>query len=124
MEISSVIGLAQIKAEWLSARQIQLAQNVANVNSPGYKSTDLVSFNEVLNNLNLTNPMNDASGARMNFQDAFKTVATPAEDTSMSQNSVSIETELLKMSETASQYSLTTNIIKSFHRMISASLKG
>jgi flagellar basal body rod protein FlgB len=39
-------------------------------------------------------------------------------------NTVSLENELLKLGETNSQFALDTGLIKSFNRMIMASLKG
>lgn len=118
---SSIMSLANIKAEWLTARQQVLAQNIANVNTPGYKSRDLVSFNDVLQNVSSTGraDSNDFNPAVMS-----KVNNTRSTETNASGNDVSLDSELVKLGETTSQYSLNTNIIKSFHRMLVASLKG
>jgi flagellar basal-body rod protein FlgB len=44
-------------------------------------------------------------------------------ETTHSGNNVSLENELLKLGETSSQFALNTGLIKSFNRMIMASLK-
>ncbi|MGB3139981.1 MAG: flagellar basal body rod protein FlgB, partial [Aestuariivirga sp.] len=44
-------------------------------------------------------------------------------ETAHSGNNVSLENELLKLGETNSQFALNTSLIKSFNRMIMASLK-
>jgi flagellar basal-body rod protein FlgB len=124
MSISSVMGLASLKAEWLTARQEVLSQNIANANTPGYKSKDIVQFSELIESFQSSLISNTAPGT--NSAPFFVVRRNGSETGSMnvSGNDVSLDTELLKIGETTSQYSLNTNIIKSFHRMIVASLKG
>jgi flagellar basal-body rod protein FlgB len=119
MAISSVMGLAQLKAEWLSQRQELLSQNVANVNTPGFKSRDLVGFSDVIQSLNSSS----SNSVGSNAISGFRSFTVASSESLGSGNAVSLETEMLKLNETNSQYSLSTNIIKSFHRMISSSLK-
>jgi flagellar basal-body rod protein FlgB len=121
MAITSVMGMAHLKTEWLSQRQVLLAQNIANANTPGFKSRDLVGFESAMQSFgNMNAQSTTASGAA----DEFKAYKVTSNDITESGNEVSLENEMLKLNETNSQYSFSTNIIKSFHRMISASLKG
>ena len=36
--------LASQQAHWLSARQVAVAENIANANTPGYKAADVPPF--------------------------------------------------------------------------------
>lgn len=113
----SVMHLAAQKAEWLATRQAVLAQNIANANTPGYLAKDISPFEETLKGLSFAAPSSGSS--------KFKAF-TVQNNTQVleSGNSVSIERELMKIGENTSQYSLDTNLMKSFHRMILATLKG
>jgi flagellar basal-body rod protein FlgB len=124
MTVLSVIGVAQLKAEWLSQRQVVLSQNIANVNTPGFKPRDLAGFNHVLQSLEMPIEGGNTSGAGHDLFNRLKSFEVKSSETLVSGNSVSLEDELLKVNETNSQYSFSTNVIKSFHRMISSSLKS
>ena len=43
-----VFALAEKRLEWTGQRQSVLAQNIANVNTPGYTARDVKSFDQVL----------------------------------------------------------------------------
>jgi flagellar basal-body rod protein FlgB len=118
---TSVMALAEMKANWLSARQQVLAENIANANTPGYKSRDLISFAKAIQNIASTS---DTKGTGHGSPTLLKVEDVRIGETAPSGNTVSIDTELAKIGEATSQYSLNTNIIKSFHRMLTASLKG
>jgi flagellar basal-body rod protein FlgB len=124
MSISSVMSLASLKAEWLAARQEVLSQNVANANTPGYRSKDVMAFSELLQNFQTDSVKSGPSGTISNSFSQIKTVSSETGSSNVSGNDVSLDSELLKIGDTNSQYSMNTNIIKAFHRMIVASLKG
>jgi flagellar basal-body rod protein FlgB len=124
MSISSVMGLASLKAEWLTARQEVLSQNIANANTPEYKSKDIVPFNELIESFQSSLISNTAAGTNSAPFFVVRRNGSETGNMNVSGNDVSLDSELLKIGETTSQYSLNTNIIKSFHRMIVASLKG
>jgi flagellar basal-body rod protein FlgB len=46
--------LASQQAQWLSARHVAVASNIANANTPGYKAIDVPPFETVLNDSNAT----------------------------------------------------------------------
>ena len=120
-----LINLAVQKADWLSVRQSILAQNVANANTPSYRAKDIVPFESFLDSAQLA--MATSNERHINVS-ASELEAPPVEqdpqgETTHSGNNVSLENELLKLGETNSQFALNTSLIKSFHRMISASLK-
>jgi flagellar basal-body rod protein FlgB len=48
MEPVYLFNLIDQQKSWLSARQALVAQNVANVNTPGYKAQDVLPFARVM----------------------------------------------------------------------------
>lgn len=114
MDVQGVPLLSALtsRMSWLSDRQKIVAQNVANASTPGFKPKDLTpqDFEGLLKGdsqqggigLNMTNamdlapPQGTASGA--------KEVASPNSETTMDGNSVVLEEEMLKMSESRMQF--------------------
>ena len=125
MEPIYLIDLASRKSGWLAARQATVASNISNANTPGYKAKDLAAFSEVLNQTHLTlastNPAHIAPDGPDGLGDT-KT-ATGSWDVTESGNSVGLEEELLKAGEVNRDYSMTTNIVKSFHAMLMSVVK-
>ena len=127
MDSIFLLDLASRKTAYLAARQATLAGNVANVNTPGFKAKDLVKFTDVLSQTQLqlasTDPnhlpvasIGAAGGAGEIEQDGGFEVTE-------SGNSVGTEQQMMKTGEVNREYALTTNIVKSFHAMLMASLK-
>jgi flagellar basal-body rod protein FlgB len=125
MEPIYLLSLASRKSGWLAARQATVASNIANANTPGYKARDLAAFSEVLNKTQLTlastNSGHIATGGPDGVGDT-KT-ATDTWEVNESGNSVGLEEELLKAGDINSDYSLTTDIVKSFHSMLMSVVK-
>jgi flagellar basal-body rod protein FlgB len=115
------------KMAWLGERQQVLAQNVANLDTPGYVAQDLkkpdfkalVSASTGQLPLVATQPVHLA-GTRA------PAVARPEAlrngERSPSGNSVSLEGEMMKVSETASDYALMTNLYRRHLGMLKAAL--
>ena len=122
----SLMSLAVRKADWLEARQTLLAQNVANANTPSYKAKDIESFESYLDNAGTT--MSTSNGRHLSISSSGRESPRMKHggigEKSHSGNTVSVENELLKLGEANSQFALNAGLIKSFHRMILASLKG
>lgn len=118
--------LASQQAQWLSARHVAVATNIANANTPGYKATDVPPFEAVLDDstavLNTTSPLHIG-------MDTLPAEPIPVRggqvwEVSHSGNSVSLEQELLKSGEVVSAFSLNRAITKAFNQMLMASVKG
>lgn len=117
--------LASRHMTWLAQRQSVIAGNVANADTPGYRAQDVRPFEAVLDSaapsltvtepghLPFTQPVSEPSDLR------------PGDTwgTSHSGNSVSLEAELLKASESARLMGVDTNIARSFQRMLLSSVK-
>jgi len=112
--------LAANNAKWLSIRQSLIAGNIANANSPKFKTVDVRAFDEALNSTGLqatrTHPSHktiatgNVSGVR--------TKAGVSWDTYHSGGNVSLPHEMIKAGEVATAYKLNTSVMKSFHRML------
>ena len=111
---------------WLSVRQSTIASNIANANTPGYKSLDVEPFEKVLEatrlTMNATQPGHMTDGA--NKVAAVGVSKTEPWETTHSGNSVSLEQELINAGDVNRAYRLNTGIAKAFHRMLLASAKA
>ncbi len=121
-----LFGLSSRRAEWLSARQAVVAENVANANTPTYRAKDVTPFTEVLDKTALqmtgSSPSHLVAMAGKEFG-VDQTKQAPW-DVTHSGNSVTLEQEMLKASEVSRDFALSTSIAKSFHRMYLSTLKG
>ncbi|HEY0524744.1 MAG TPA: flagellar basal body rod protein FlgB [Stellaceae bacterium] len=119
------------RMSWLGDRQNVLAQNVANVDTPGYVPQDLKapSFRELVRGgsggsaghlaLATTSPEHLAG---QQSSTAFRKQAEPGAQRVPSGNAVSVEEEMMKISETASDHQLVTSLYKDHIAMIKAVL--
>lgn len=111
---------------WLSVRQSTIASNIANANTPGYKSLDVEPFEKVLEatrlTMNATQPGHMTDGA--NKATAVGVSKSEPWETTHSGNSVSLEQELINAGDVNRAYRLNTGIAKAFHRMLLASAKA
>ena len=127
MAINNVLDLAARQASWLVTRENLVAQNVANANTPGYRTTDLSPFEAAMQTASLplttTSPMH-ISIADSEFQPASDEVTTAKSDTFLSGNNVSLESEMMKGGEINRAYSLNTAVVKAFNGMLQQSTKG
>jgi len=104
------------KMSWLSDRQAVLAQNVANADTPGYSAHDLkpLDFKAMVENsatkvaLATTDPGHIAPPSA---QGDFPQVKLKGEST-LNGNRVSLEEEMMKVSQTANDYALTTSLYR------------
>ena len=126
MEPIHLLGVASRKVAWLAARQATVAANIANMNTPGYRQKDLVPFADVMSHTRLTLASTDAG--HLPVEDSGDTGATTSDEdggfeVTENGNTVGLETQMGKAGEISRDYALTTNIVKSFHAMLMASLK-
>lgn len=117
----NLFDLASQQARWLSVRQSTVASNVANVNTPGFRTTDVEPFETVLDKSRVTmattHPTHIALGSTRD-QFAVREVADKDAANLPSDNTVVLEDEMLKAGEIGTSFQLNTSIVKAFHRMI------
>jgi flagellar basal-body rod protein FlgB len=120
-----LFDLAFQRAEWLSVRQATVAENVVNANTPNFRARDVEPFEMTLDKTALSMaatkpghislasaPVRADAGGQRSF------------DITSHGNDVSLEKELIKAGEVSRDYALNVSIVKSFHRMWMASVKG
>ncbi|MEJ2125425.1 MAG: flagellar basal body rod protein FlgB, partial [Alphaproteobacteria bacterium] len=116
-----LFNIASQYNNWLSTRQTLLASNIANANTPGYKSVDLQPFEKALESAKLQMAATEVGHLKTDPTSAM-TDTTAGRSASWeiyhSGNNVSLEQELMKTGEVSRAYTLNTNIMKSFHRML------
>lgn len=116
--------LASQQNRWLATRQTLVSGNIANANTPGYRTVEIEPFSEVLESTRLsmmaTQPGHMAPGP-MSFAASTDLEVGASWDTFHSAGNVNLEQEMLKASEINRTYTLNVNMLRSFHRMLVAS---
>jgi len=119
MDLPGIPLLSMLKERmvWLNQRQNVLSQNVANVDTPGYTARDLkpVDFEQALKSatapaagaLTTTNPRHIAIAPQ---DGGFDDENTPDVESNPSGNTVSLEDEMIKVSDTQAQFQAATNL--------------
>jgi flagellar basal-body rod protein FlgB len=121
-----LFGLASRRAEWLSNRQVVVSENIANVNTPGFKAKDIKGFSDAMETTRLamagSSPLHlsDVSGRAVDVD----AVDEGTWGTVHSGNSVSLEQEMLKAGEISRDFALDTSVVKAFHRFLLTATKG
>jgi flagellar basal-body rod protein FlgB len=108
------------RMSWLTQRQSLLSQNVANSDTPGYAALDLkpVDFEHMLKDttkqgsfqggLTVTDPRHITIASENTGE--FDTQSSDDPETNQTGNSVSIEEEMMKVSDTQAQYQAASDL--------------
>jgi flagellar basal-body rod protein FlgB len=113
-----LLSMLRQRMSWLEARQSVLSQNVANTDTPGYVARDLkpVDFESMLRKtggndfqpgLSTTDPRHIAVAPK---DGGFDGTEAPDVEASPNGNSVSLEAEMIKVSDTQGQFQAATNL--------------
>lgn len=126
MEPVFLTKLVSHNNDWLSLRQATIAENIANANTPGFRSKDLEAFTSVVSRtqLAMTATHHSHLGQLMEVSRPSDVEKADSWTVTHSGNSVSVEQELMKAGEVARDSSLNASIAKSFHRMYLAAVKS
>lgn len=121
-----LFSLASHHAQWAALRQVTINGNVANANTPGYEALDVAPFDEVMEQTRLAMAKTTAGHVGGDVADAYTGTVDPSEswDITHSGNTVSLDHEMIKASEVNRAFALNTNVVRSFHRMLLASVRS
>jgi flagellar basal-body rod protein FlgB len=122
-----LFNIASQHNNWLSTRQTLLASNIANANTPGYKSLDLQPFEKAMENAKLQMAATEVGHLKLDPASTMTDMTTGRSaswEIYNSGNNVSLEQELMKTGEVRRAYTLNTNILKSFQRMLASVARG
>ncbi|HZB90637.1 MAG TPA: flagellar basal body protein [Stellaceae bacterium] len=105
------------RMSWLGERQSVLAQNVANADTPGYTAKDVKppSFAELVSGASSRLPMAVTEpGHLVPVSDVgdFRVVTPKADERSPNGNAVELDDQMMKISDTANDYALTTSLYR------------
>lgn len=125
-----VMQMMTRKMSWLSKRTDLLAENVANVDTPGFRARDLkpVSFRELVDHSRTA-----AANAPRVTNAAHMTGTVPVQEfadqdkpdkgeVSLNGNDVGLEQQLIRINETQMSYQMTLNLYKKHVDMIRTAL--
>ena len=111
--------------KWASKRQALIAENIANADTPGFKTKDLkpLDFKSILKN---TTPSASSSLSTTNSHHmmparstgGFKLDVSKSSGTSLSGNSVDLEHESIKMALTRDQHTLASTVYRKYTDML------
>jgi flagellar basal-body rod protein FlgB len=129
MQPIQLFDLASRQAEWLSVRQQVVATNIANANTPKYQARDVSPFEAVMQstgqNMGMakTNPAHFGASSMSDNIELIKPDVSNEMGVQESGNTVALANEMTKTGEIKRQYELSTNLVKSFHRMMLMTVK-
>ncbi len=121
-----LFSIASRHAEWASIRRAVVASNIANANTPGYKSRDVEEFS--------IEPMQSAPRlatshvSHFDHAEASPYLVSSAFDEGgqeyHSGNNVSLDRELMKAGSVGREQNLNAGLMKAFNRLIALSTRG
>lgn len=126
---SPIFSLMGRRMSWLSQRQTVLAHNISNADTPDFKPVDLTkaSFRKMVSGANAsTVKMERTSGAHIQpirKDDDFRAdKMKETYETALAGNSVVLEEQLMKVSETQGAYNLATNLYRKHVKMLKTAI--
>lgn len=124
MKSSLFAGLAG-RLQFLAARTATLAENVANADTPGYVARDLKAekFKSLANAqaLKVSDPRHISPPKTAA---TTQTVFSPDGEASLNGNQVSVETQMMKLSETRMDYQLASGVYRKAVDLIRLAARG
>ena len=120
-----IFDVASRHMQWLALRQEVTASNIANANTPGYRSREVTGFEDAMAASPLSLAATNAAHLQSAPEELQNSVLTNGGgwDRSYSGNDVTLENELIKAGATSRMMSLDSGLTRTFHRMIMSSLK-
>jgi flagellar basal-body rod protein FlgB len=114
-----LFDLASRHMDWLTVRQTATTGNIANANTPGYQAMDVQPFSDVLDETSLA--MAHTGPGHIGADDAGGETAWSVKETG---GAVNLTGEMLKADSTNRAFSLDTDVVRAFHRMLMTSLRS
>ena len=111
-----LFDLAEHRLAWTDKRQEVLAQNIANLDTPGFRPRDLPSFAGALRQASSAAPARTQAGHLAGTSGDLLQAMLPERPAlhAPDGNAVSLDEQLVKVTETATNQSLVTSIYKKY----------
>lgn len=113
--------MASALARHASARHRVIAENVANADTPGYLARDVRPFSDFVNEQltpRATRPQHVGANGPLASSQLPRPFMDETVQTTANGNSVSLEREMLKATETQGQHTLATSIYRKSHELL------
>lgn len=118
------ISMSSKSLEFLWAKQLTIANNLSNVDTPGYKSK-YVTFEEAYQNrLKLARATGNASRTRSIIDNSFYTVNETESSARLDENNVNADAEEVEMARAQLQYQYVLNAINSDFSRLRGVIRG
>ena len=112
-----LMSMLRERMTWLHQRQDILSQNVANADTPGYVARDLkpMDFAQALKGASTGSSMMTTNARHISLTrgmgtSKFEDHETPDIESSPNGNAVSLETQMIKVSDTQAQFAAAANL--------------
>ncbi len=110
-----ILSMLRDRMSWLTQRQNVLSENVANADTPGYNARDLkpLKFEDMLHKTRSTAGSlvtDDPHHINVNKTGTYDDYDTPDNAGTTSGNTVSLEQEMIKVSETQADFQAASNL--------------
>ena len=125
---SGLLDIISSKMSYLNQKQAMLAENVANVDTPGYKQRELkaFTFGDALKQADVSMAVTDPrhiipptmAGANA------KTVESKDTEVQLSGNSVDVEQQMMEVAKTSVDYQTMTSIYHKMTGLFKIAIKG
>jgi flagellar basal-body rod protein FlgB len=111
-----LLSMLRERMTWLNQRQDLLSQNVANADTPRYVARDLkpLDFDQMVGGTNTGTTMMTTNARHIALSPSrtgkFEDHETPDQEFSPNGNAVSLEVEMIKVSDTQAQFQAAANL--------------
>jgi flagellar basal-body rod protein FlgB len=111
-----LFSMLRDRMSWLHQRQDLLSQNVSNADTPGYVARDLkpLNFDDAMRNVSSGAAMMTTNARHIAMSPStaggFDDMASPDVEANPNGNAVSLEMEMIKVSDTQAQFQAAANL--------------
>lgn len=125
LKSSLLSGLVQ-RLDFLSARSGVIAENIANADTPNYSAHDVSrpQFKKMASEAMRVSDPRHIAGTPGTTSRTAHIVKAPDGDASLNGNRVSLETQMMKMSETRMDYQLATTVYRKSLDLVRLAVRG
>ena len=118
------ISMTSKSLDFLWAKQLTIAHNLSNVDTPGYKSKYVTFEDEYQNRLKLARATGNASRTRSIIENSFYTVNETESSARLDDNNVNADAEEVEMARAQLQYQYVLNAMNSEFSRLRGVIKG
>ena len=135
MKMSSIsfFDLAAKRMDWLAARQEVISENIANADTPGFRAREVTSFQQMLDGARASEVRGTGLAVTQlgHIQGSLpgrSAVPTTAEEapweTTMDGNTVVLEQQIIKATESEDAYRLAADLYRKGHELLTLAATG